>query len=754
MQLRLLNILIKFQKTDMAIQQEKTISFKSVQLLKDQTLGIGSYGKVCKARCDDLLCAAKLIHETLFDPTAHQLIAPQREHRLPMRRFEQECDFLSTIRHPNIIQYLGLNRDPDTGLPALLMELMDDSLTHFVECSTQPIPYHIQVNICHDITLALSFLHSNSIVHRDLSSNNVLLICNAVRAKVTDFGMASLGDQNPQATHLTFTMCPGTDVYMPPETVLDEPVYTEKIDCFSFGVITLQILTRQFPKPGNRRRRIEINHPGLPSGTMAEVLVAETERRQNHISIIDPNHTLLQVSLDCLKDSDVERPSAQQLCERVAALKESPEYSESVRGAEERNTAEQGRGVEREGEIRSLRQQHTQQVQGLQQIIQSQVSRLEEKDQVLREKDETIAAGQQEIREQRDEIGRLEREENRVIEEKERQLDRVNQQLEECEQVIAQFQRRIAELEQLRPVTDVTPRSKKQSSSRARIKMTWREGRKAPCKMSSYSNGVADGTALYVCDLNKVYAFTTSTSWSQLPDSLTSNCPSVIVNNLLTLVGGMHKGAATNKLFSLTGEGSGRRWTEEFPPMPTKRLESNALCTGTALIVAGGRSEDYHLLQTVEVMNTETLQWSTAAHLPQPVLCARGAVCGDHVYILLLGSLSKSMYTCPVSALIQSCRSRPTADVWNKVTAPLITDTTCVSILGRLIAIGGIYSNYKPTTAVHMYNPDSDSWEVISHMATPRYHCFAAVLPNNQLMVVGGWTGRGETDSVELATLE
>ena len=88
----------------MALQQEEEVSFRSVQLLKDQTLGIGSYGKVCKAKCDDLLCAAKLIHETLFDPTACRLIAPQQEPLyLPMQRFKQECDFLSTIRHPNII---------------------------------------------------------------------------------------------------------------------------------------------------------------------------------------------------------------------------------------------------------------------------------------------------------------------------------------------------------------------------------------------------------------------------------------------------------------------------------------------------------------------------------------------------------------------------------------------------------------------------------------------------------------------------
>ena len=76
-----------------------------------------------------------------------------------------------------------------------------------------------------------------------------------------DFGMAKLGDLNPRASHLTYTMCPGTDVYMPPEAVQDQPIYTEKIDWFSFGVIVVQVLTRQFPKPGNRMQKVEINHP-------------------------------------------------------------------------------------------------------------------------------------------------------------------------------------------------------------------------------------------------------------------------------------------------------------------------------------------------------------------------------------------------------------------------------------------------------------------------------------------------------------
>jgi serine/threonine protein kinase len=111
--------------------------------------------------------------------------------------------------------------------------------------------------------------------------------------------MARLGDINPQATRFTSTMCPGTDVYMPPESVKDKPVYTEKIDCFSFDVIIVQILTRQFPKPGDRLQEEELNHPGLPPGKLL-VQAPEVNRRNNHISQVDPNHSLLPIALDCL----------------------------------------------------------------------------------------------------------------------------------------------------------------------------------------------------------------------------------------------------------------------------------------------------------------------------------------------------------------------------------------------------------------------------------------------------------------------
>ena len=94
------------------LHQNRKVGFKTILLRRDQTLGIGAYGAVCRAKCDDLLCAAKIIHPTLIDPNAVHQVEPQRERRLPIKRFELECEFLSTVRHPNIVQYLGTHRDP------------------------------------------------------------------------------------------------------------------------------------------------------------------------------------------------------------------------------------------------------------------------------------------------------------------------------------------------------------------------------------------------------------------------------------------------------------------------------------------------------------------------------------------------------------------------------------------------------------------------------------------------------------------
>ena len=729
------------------LQQDRKIGFKDIHLCKDQILGIGSYGKVCKAKCDDLLCAAKIIHETLFDPTAENSIESQREHRLPMRRFEQECEFLSTIKHPNIVQFLGILRDPDTQLPVLLMELMDDSLTHFLESATQSLPYHVQVNICHDIIVALSFLHSNDIIHRDLSSNNVLMIGN-VKAKVTDFGMARLGDHNH---HLTFTQCPGTDVYMPPEAVQDKPVYTEKIDCFSFGVITLQILTREFPQPAKRRQEITVE-----SEEVVEMCISEYERRHNHISMVNVSNPLLSIILSCLKDIDIQRPTAHILCRRMLALKNSSEYSEST--VQEKNISGEVRTTH--GDPESITQsQYAEQIRDLQLIIQSQAVQLEGKDRSITVKDQAVAAGLQEIQKLKQKQEQLERNTKEMLEMK----------VKTSTQIITSLEKQIVELQKQLEQQQI---DKPEASKICQLR--WLEDPRAPCEMKSSFNAVVDNntSTAYLRAGYHMYAYKIDAhTWLQLPQCVSIKCPSVIINNILTLIGGEFAGSITNRLFSLTEEGSERKWTKYFPSMPTKRYGSSALSTGTSLIVAGGVGIQNTLLATIEVMNIETQQWFTATDLPKPVHTSSLVQVGeDDIYLLGGYDISwhgrKSVYTCSISSLLNSCFTRSIgtrlsrafsqttlATVWNKSVSLPILFSACVSVHGKLLAVGGVDAYHKFTATIHMYNPSAKCWEVIGHMSTPRHDCYAAVLSDNQLMVVGGQTEQGVTDIVELASL-
>ena len=62
----------------------------------------------------------------------------------------------------------------------------------------------------------------------------------------------------------TMTTCPGTAAFMSPEALNEPPVYTEKLDNFSFGVLLVQITTRQFPKPTDRfktRQVVDLQFP-------------------------------------------------------------------------------------------------------------------------------------------------------------------------------------------------------------------------------------------------------------------------------------------------------------------------------------------------------------------------------------------------------------------------------------------------------------------------------------------------------------
>ena len=266
---------------------------------------------------------------------------------------------------------------------------------------------------------------------------------------------------------------------------------------------------------------------------LLEKRISELERRQNHISKIDPNHPLLATALKCLNDEDVKRPSAEELHGCVASLKRDHKNSESMRVGEE-----QGREVAEREE--SLQQQCAQQIEGLQRIIQSQVA-------CLQENDETIAAGLQEIQQlrecSRDQMHQLENERNR----KDSEILKLTTRINELE-----LQLSMKDQDQVQQSIVSSGADGKDS-----IKLKWREGKKAPCKISNSYVGLmaaaVDGDTVYVMENAKIYAYNASiNAWSQLPNSKFEGCALAIVNNLLTLIGGWNLSNATSTLLSLT----------------------------------------------------------------------------------------------------------------------------------------------------------------------------------------------------------
>ena len=171
-------------------------------------------------------------------------------------------------------------------------------------------------------------------------------------------------------------------------------------------------------------------------------------------------------------------------------------------------------------------------------------------------------------------------------------------------------------------------------------------------------------------------------------------------------------------------------------------------------------------LATVEVMNTDTLQWSVASSLPFPLSGASATICGDKIYLLRGqdndGTSTNSIFTSSLTDLLQS----RTNSVWHLIADLPVSQSTCVTLNGRLLAVGGVvkediefvHTHLVFYNAIYVYNPVTDFWEVTSRITRARHSCLVAVLPGNKLMVVGGETAKNNTtklmDTVEMGSVE
>ena len=268
----------------------------------EKIVGSGAYGRVLEV---STLSAAKELHHALTD-----FASPQGLLRL-QQKFLAECHQCSKLCHPNIVQFLGVYYpSKDAKLPWLVMEKMDCSLTDYLDVhKPNEVSFQTRISILHDVTLGLQYLHVQDIIHRDLSSNNILLTKQLV-AKIADLGVAKVIDPNRTKSH---SQAPGTIIFMPPEALLVRPRYGKPVDVFSLGCVMMHMMTHIWPVPTDEVCVDEI--------TGKKIARDEIERREDYLKLIQEPEQLKELILRCLNNLPEKQPSISDISEVFRELK-------------------------------------------------------------------------------------------------------------------------------------------------------------------------------------------------------------------------------------------------------------------------------------------------------------------------------------------------------------------------------------------------------------------------------------------------
>uniref|UniRef100_A0A7N8X1N7 Serine/threonine-protein kinase TAO3 n=1 Tax=Mastacembelus armatus TaxID=205130 RepID=A0A7N8X1N7_9TELE len=150
----------------------------------------------------------------------------------------KEVKFLGQLRHPNTIEYKGCYLKDNTAW--LVMEYCLGSASDLLEVHKKPLQEMEIAAITHGALLGLAYLHSHSMIHRDVKAGNILLT-ELGQVKLADFGSASIA--SPANSFV------GTPYWMAPEVILamDEGQYDGKVDIWSLGITCIELAERKPP---------------------------------------------------------------------------------------------------------------------------------------------------------------------------------------------------------------------------------------------------------------------------------------------------------------------------------------------------------------------------------------------------------------------------------------------------------------------------------------------------------------------------
>ena len=238
--------------------------------------------------------------------------------------------------------------------------------------------------------------------------------------------------------------------------------------------------------------------------------------------------------------------------------------------------------------------------------------------------------------------------------------------------------------------------------------------------------------------------------WASLPITPHISFALAAVNGFVTVIGG------NNIISSLTSAdllhfdpANAGKWKRTLPPMPTKRAAPSAISLFTHVVVTGGVHEkDERFLNTVEVLDTTSLQWSKAAPLPKPTTFMCITACESTNRIYLLGGLTKqgsirSVFSCLVTDLVESTAdvaSGCDSGVWEEITEAPYHRMGCVAMHGKLVVASGLDHDDQITKSVHVFDPLSREWSEAGDMAAARSSCSLASTGEGHVVVVGGYT--------------
>ena len=185
-------------------------------------------------------------------------MAENKDH---VRRFKKEALAVSSFSHPNIVSVYDVGNIG--SIHYIEMEYIEgETLKKIIERENL-IPVGRSVNIALQICSALKYAHSKMIVHRDIKSQNILVMTDD-EIKVTDFGIA----KDISASTITFegTNVMGSVHYFSPEQAKGETV-DEKSDIYSLGIVIYEMLMGTVPFKGDTTVAIALKHlqePILP----------------------------------------------------------------------------------------------------------------------------------------------------------------------------------------------------------------------------------------------------------------------------------------------------------------------------------------------------------------------------------------------------------------------------------------------------------------------------------------------------------